>query len=517
MPFSPGRFAISEELSDELMQFELIRETIVMQQQQLPGTIDEIRRQVNEMLDQLGDEPPIAATVLFHVKQASVPQFQEMAGVLTEKTRRLDGMEQFLFHKHNCTPWKPDPASAITYLIYERWESVRYFRKQWNSRHLHHFQDNVFPLLAEPPGLDFLNFYCDAAVPATVAPAPVLRTGQSKCWGADGASVNCRDTGQDGAVQAGIPWPTERFTDNGDGTVTDNRSGLIWLQDANFFKEVTREQALQNARELCDGTAGLKDDSNPGDWRLPNVNELQSLLDLSNTEGPAVPAKHPFKHLRAVNYWTASSVALAPALGWYTAMAVGPPVFDLKMNFMHMLPVKGESARVAKTGQTKCWDVTGKEIACQGSGMDGDLQKGVAWPDPRFTNHRNGTVTDHLTGLIWLHNADAFGTLSWQDALDACNSLADDGSFPWLRDSSKAGDWRLPNVHELRSLVDYDHHTPALPANHPFEHVRPSLYWSSTTVASAPNQARFVFIGVGPSVWDHKGVLLGVWPVKGGT
>ena len=55
-----------------------------------------------------------------------------------------------------------------------------------------------------------------------------------------------------------------------------------------------------------------------------------------------------------------------------------------------------------------------------------------------------------------------------------------------------------------------------LPEGHPFENVRPSLYWSSTTVPSEPNQARFVFIGIGPSVWDHKSVLLGVWPVRGG-
>ena len=53
-------------------------------------------------------------------------------------------------------------------------------------------------------------------------------------------------------------------------------------------------------------------------------------------------------------------------------------------------------------------------------------------------------------------------------------------------------------------------------AGHPFHGVQPTLYWSSTTVASAPTQARFVFIGMLSAVWDHKSMLLKVWPVKRG-
>jgi hypothetical protein len=283
---------------------------------------------------------------------------------------------------------------------------------------------------------------------------------------------------------------------------------------------VTWAQALSKIEELNAGKHGL-DDGLGGKWRLPNVNELQSILDLSQEEGPAVrDEQHVFDNLDTVNYWTASSVALVPPtpLGWYTAMAVGVPVFDLKPNRMHMWPVKGESRVVMRTGQTQCWDEWGKPISCAGSGQDGELQTGRPWPHHRFHDNHDGTVTDHLTRLTWLKHADAFpqGTMSWHDALRACNSLRA-GSFPWLNDGSKEHDWRLPNLHELRSLVDYDRTIPALPEHHPFEGVRPSLYWSSTTVPSQPNQARFVFIGIGPSVWDHKSVLLGVWPVKGGV
>ena len=79
-------------------------------------------------------------------------------------------------------------------------------------------------------------------------------------------------------------------------------------------------------------TAWPDDGSEAGHWRLPNVNELQSLMDLDNTAGPALPAGHPFTNLQAANYWSSTSVAAFPALGWYVAMAVGPPVFDLKVN-----------------------------------------------------------------------------------------------------------------------------------------------------------------------------------------
>ena len=74
-------------------------------------------------------------------------------------------------------------------------------------------------------------------------------------------------------------------------------------------------------------------------------------------------------------------------------------------------------ARVPKTGQTQCYDASAA-IDCAGTGQDGAFQKGVAWPNPRFTDNSNGTVTDNLTGLIWLKNANCFGSNRlWATAL----------------------------------------------------------------------------------------------------
>ena len=113
------------------------------------------------------------------------------------------------------------------------------------------------------------------------------------------------------------------------------------------------------------------------------------------------------------------------------------------------------------------------------TGDDGNLEKGVAWPNPRFTDNGDGTVTDNLTNLVWLKNANCFGREQWWQALSYSNGLASGSSG--LTDGSQAGGWRLPNYKELFSLVDAANYDPALPTGHPFNNVQFFYYWSSTT------------------------------------
>ena len=177
----------------------------------------------------------------------------------------------------------------------------------------------------------------------------------------------------------------------------------------------------------------------------------------------------------------------------------------------------GGACGVPKTGQTGCWDESGNPIDCAGTGQDGEYQAGVS-VDPRFTDNLDGTVTDNLTGLIWLHDPNCFGKRSWSNALSDANTLASDSDScnPDLTDGSVAGDWRLPNVKELQSLIDFGQYFPALPPGHPFSGVQSNYYWSSTTDADNPSDAWFVYLVNGYVTNYDKGPFGYVWPVRGG-
>ncbi|MDI6852712.1 MAG: DUF1566 domain-containing protein [Deltaproteobacteria bacterium] len=162
-------------------------------------------------------------------------------------------------------------------------------------------------------------------------------------------------------------------------------------------------------------------------------------------------------------------------------------------------------AQVHATGQT----------ASYAEGDDGDWHMGAVYAGgQRFTDNGDGTVTDNLTGLIWMRDAEALGMMNWYDALDAAAHLQD-GRYG-LMDGSKAGDWRLPNVRELQSLIDFGAEHPAMPADHPFVGVM-SRYWSSTSYASSPDlHAWPVRFDDGFMAYDHKSQDYYVWCVRRG-
>jgi hypothetical protein len=162
---------------------------------------------------------------------------------------------------------------------------------------------------------------------------------------------------------------------------------------------------------------------------------------------------------------------------------------------------------VSKTGQTVSFR----------AGDDGDLETGVAWPNPRFTMTTNGTavtVLDQLTGLEWVQVPHSLsgnsGSANWYAAVDFCNNLVYAGQ----------SDWRLPSIRELESLVSCGTYSPALPAGHPFASEQNGCWcWSSTSYAYDPGSAWSVQMNDGSvylySSYDktHK---FCVWPVRGG-
>jgi hypothetical protein len=129
-------------------------------------------------------------------------------------------------------------------------------------------------------------------------------------------------TGDDGAWQKGVASPSPRFTDNGNGTVTDNLTRLIWMKNASPFGPITWDQALTAANGLKSGDFDLTDGSKAGDWRLPNRRELQSLVDYGSYN-PALPAVNPFTNVQSTYYWSSSTIATSPTIAWHVYFVDG--------------------------------------------------------------------------------------------------------------------------------------------------------------------------------------------------
>jgi Protein of unknown function (DUF1566) len=187
--------------------------------------------------------------------------------------------------------------------------------------------------------------------------------------------------------------------------------------------------------------------------------------------------------------------------------------------FVPLAFAKKVPAPVAQTGQTTSF----------ATGDDGDIEAGVPFPTPRFINKGDGTVEDQLTGLIWLRKADCstISTADWPTAVSNANHLAHGQCG--LVDGSVAGDWRLPNIKELQSLLDFGFADPVLSnaagtahwtEGDAFLGVRSSDYWSSTSDLSQPDSVFAVSLGNGrasPGASRQAfATNANVWPVRGG-
>jgi len=373
------------------------------------------------------------------------------------------------------------------------------------------------------------------------------RTGQTTCYDSAGTEISCAGTGQDGEIQAGVAWPSPRFTDNGDGTITDDLTGLMWLRDANCIAThypefdvdrvvgdtagdgfVTWVHADDFVNKINKGTYPLCG-AGRTDWRFPNAIELESLSNAGTNNPRTWLTSQGFQHVD-YDYWSSTTPTCsicseepdsAISVGFDDGLTMGVP----KTEPFAVWPVRGTTsgpAQLWKTGQTTAY----------ATADDGDLQGGVAWPDPRFTNNGDGTVTDNLTGLTWLRDmncihthypsfdADRFsgdGAVSWQHALDFVRGI-NSGTYA----SCGAGytDWRLPNRKELMSIIHYGQDTGTWLVSQGF--TNPDLrdiYWSSTTVMveGLRQDAYDVdFLGIQADTKILSTIDVWVWPVRTG-
>ena len=137
----------------------------------------------------------------------------------------------------------------------------------------------------------------------------------------------------DGYFQAGIKWPTPRFTDNGDGTVTDNLTGLMWLKDGGCIKKNKWKDSLNAVAEFNNSPGNyncLGYIANYSDWRLPNVKEIESLINYGVSDSAAWLNSEGFVNLNSTFYWSSTTHQVDPSYAWLVKMSNGKEIPVLK-------------------------------------------------------------------------------------------------------------------------------------------------------------------------------------------
>ncbi|MBN2857643.1 MAG: DUF1566 domain-containing protein [Candidatus Delongbacteria bacterium] len=232
------------------------------------------------------------------------------------------------------------------------------------------------------------------------------------------------------------PGNEPAYTDNGDGTVTDNVTGLMWEKSTDrngdgsvdYYDKLTYSNALSGASSCT--TGGYSD------WRLPTIKELYSLIMYygaepnpeATTQGTAVPYINTDYFTFAYGDLSANERLIDAQYATstiYVSTTMGGQTTMFGVNFADGR-IKGYPASSVKKYYVQyCRDNT-------------------AYGTNQFVSNGDGTVTDSATGLMWMQNDNGTGLL-WENAL----SYAENYTFAGY------SDWRLPDAKELESIIDY--------------------------------------------------------------
>jgi hypothetical protein len=308
---------------------------------------------------------------------------------------------------------------------------------------------------------------------------PVVDTHQTVAFDADSELAGPPEVGQPFAGQdASYTGAQPAFVDNEDGTVTDTVTGLMWQKDPG--SKVTWNAGVAGAATL--DLAGY------GDWRLPTIKELYSLID--------------FRGVDPSGYTGTDTSGLTPFIDTtYFEFAYGDVAGDERVIDAQYWSAT-EYVSTTMNGDPTVFGVNFADGRIKGypkvppSGVETTafvryVRGNPSYGRNSFVDNGDGTVTDMATGLMWLQDDSGTfnagprqdGTLDWEEAL------------AWAEDLEHAGhgDWRLPNAKELQGILDYTRSpdTSSSAAIDPVFNCTPVIneggaddyahYWSSTT------------------------------------
>ena len=246
------------------------------------------------------------------------------------------------------------------------------------------------------------------------------------------------------------------YIDNGDGTITDTVTGLMWQKTDGG--EMTIDSAKKYVQQL--NLAGHHD------WRLPNVHESFSILIL-DALNPAINTTY-FPNTNAEYWWANDTAYNFPSKIWVTNAGGGQGAHP--------------KTETISAGGTKSFHTRAVR----------DVTTPTIIPN-HFTDNGDSTITDNLTGLMW-EKFPYNDTLFWDNALQHAENLTLAGY----------SDWRLPNIKEIESLNDEKANAPSINIS-AFPNVVAKKYWSSTSQFNQGGNAWFIdFQNYGLTSYESK-------------
>ncbi|ONI47778.1 hypothetical protein AN643_03975 [Candidatus Epulonipiscioides saccharophilum] len=225
--------------------------------------------------------------------------------------------------------------------------------------------------------------------------------------------------GQDATYQINEP----SYTYNGDGTVTDNNTGLIWQQK--MAPKMTYKEAEKYARKLTLGGYN--------DWRIPTIKELYSLIIFTANRNELdeqiyIDSDYFIQPIINDRFWDTDKKEQTWSSTKYVDKANKDIEIFYAVNFIDG-SIEGYPRKIDEQSEEMYFRL-----------VRGNKEYGKN----KFINNNDGTITDLATGLMW-QEKDSRKGMDWAEALDYCeNSIV-----------AEYTDWRLPNAKELQSIVDY--------------------------------------------------------------
>jgi len=252
---------------------------------------------------------------------------------------------------------------------------------------------------------------------ASATTYPIVDTGQIKTYG--------EEAGQDACYASSQP----AYKDNGNGTVSDLVTGLMWTQDPG--EKMTLNDALKNASKCKTG--------GHSDWRLPTIKELYSLIQLNGTDpDPRSTDPSGLKPFIDTNFFKFQ----------YGREEMGERIIDSQYasSTKYVSTTMGGNETMFGVnfadGRIKGYPIESR----RGEGKYYVLyvRENPEYGKNKFKNNGDGTITDEATDLTWMQ-ADSGKGMDWPTALEYAENLEFAGH----------SDWRLPNAKELQSIIDY--------------------------------------------------------------